>query len=175
MKNETTACEQPPLTCFSPTKVVRQYTFSTPELFCWLRERRALGNPETKCLSIGFRGEQWTMSLIGAFVLARWVSRCRKIQIGNFLLWEPYGACSPTQSFPRALGRSEALVTRMDKIKEQEKSLRVVCNKASSFPSPQIDLFSLYILFSNFRPRDVTLGKSFFQMSSYTRVYVRIT
>ena len=39
----------------------------------------------------------------------------------------------------------------------------------------RIDLFSLYILFSHFRPRDVTLGKTFFQMSSYARQYVRIT
>ena len=38
-----------------------------------------------------------------------------------------------------------------------------------------IDLFSLYILFSHLRPRDVTLGKTFFQMSSYAREYVRIT
>ena len=38
-----------------------------------------------------------------------------------------------------------------------------------------LDLFSLYILFSHFRPRDVTLGKTFFQMSSYAREYVRIT
>ena len=38
-----------------------------------------------------------------------------------------------------------------------------------------IDLFSLYILFSHFRPRDVTLGKTFFQMSSYAREYVPIT
>ena len=38
-----------------------------------------------------------------------------------------------------------------------------------------IDLFSLYILFSHFRPRDVTLGKTFFEMSSYAREYVRIT
>ena len=29
-----------------------------------------------------------------------------------------------------------------------------------------IDLFSLYILFSHFRPRDATRGNSFFQMSS---------
>ena len=33
----------------------------------------------------------------------------------------------------------------------------------------------MYILFSHFRPRDVTLGKTFFQMSSYAREYVRIT
>ena len=37
------------------------------------------------------------------------------------------------------------------------------------------DLFSSYVLFSHFRPRDATLGKSFFQMSSYTRAHVRIT
>ena len=38
-----------------------------------------------------------------------------------------------------------------------------------------MDLFSLYILFSHFRPCDVTLGNSFFQMSSYARAYVCIT
>ena len=35
-----------------------------------------------------------------------------------------------------------------------------------------IDLFSLYVLFSHFRPRDVTLGNSFFQRSSYASAYV---
>ena len=62
---------------------LRPRSISTPELFSWLRERRALGNPETKCLPIGFREEQWTASLIGAFVLARGVSRRCKVQIGN--------------------------------------------------------------------------------------------
>ena len=38
-----------------------------------------------------------------------------------------------------------------------------------------MDLFSLYILFSHFRPRDVTVGNSFFQMSSHAREYVCIT
>ena len=38
-----------------------------------------------------------------------------------------------------------------------------------------IDLFSLYFLFSHFRPRDVTLENSFFQMSSYAHAYVRIS
>ena len=38
-----------------------------------------------------------------------------------------------------------------------------------------IDLFSLYFLFSHFRPRDVTLENSFFQMLSYAHAYVRIT
>ena len=37
-----------------------------------------------------------------------------------------------------------------------------------------IDLFSLYVLFSHFRPRDATLGSSFFQRSSYARANVRI-
>ena len=37
-----------------------------------------------------------------------------------------------------------------------------------------LSLFSLYVLLSHFRPRDVTLGKSFFQMSSYARAYVCI-
>ena len=40
---------------------------------------------------------------------------------------------------------------------------------------PPIDLFSLYILFSHFRPRDSTRGNSFFQMSSYARANLRIT
>ena len=77
-----------------------QWSISTPELFSWPRERRALGNPETKCLLIGFREEQSKASLIGAFMLARGVSRRSKVQITNLWLSEPYGACSPTQSFP---------------------------------------------------------------------------
>ena len=35
-----------------------------------------------------------------------------------------------------------------------------------------MDLFRLYVLFSHFRPRDVTLGNIFFQMSPYARAYV---
>ena len=38
-----------------------------------------------------------------------------------------------------------------------------------------MNLFSLYILFSHFRSRDVTLGNGFFQMWSYARAYVCIT
>ena len=38
-----------------------------------------------------------------------------------------------------------------------------------------IDLFSLHVLFSHFGPRDATRGNSFFQLSSYARVNVRIT
>ena len=40
---------------------------------------------------------------------------------------------------------------------------------------PGIDLFSVYVLFSHFRPRDATPGNSFFQMSSYARANVRLT
>ena len=58
---------------------------STPELLSWLMKRRTLGNPETKCLLIGFREEQSKASLIGAFMLARGVSRRRNVQISN--LW----------------------------------------------------------------------------------------
>ena len=54
---------------------------STPELFSWLRERRALGNPETKCLLIGFPEEQLKASLIECAMLAREVSRRRTVQI----------------------------------------------------------------------------------------------
>ena len=49
-----------------------------------MRERRTLGNPEAKCLLIGFREEQSKASVIGAFMLAREVSRRRKVQIANF-------------------------------------------------------------------------------------------
>ena len=44
-----------------------------------------MGNPETNSLLIGFREEQSKASLIGAFMLARGVSRRRKVQIANFL------------------------------------------------------------------------------------------
>ena len=49
-------------------------------------------------------------------------------------------------------------------------SLQFSCSQYSS-----IDLFSLYVLFSHLRPRDVTRGNSFFQISSYARANVRIT
>ena len=50
-----------------------------------------------------------------------------------------------------------------------------ICHVISCFfPSFVVDLFSLYVLFSHFRPRDVTRGNSFFQMSSYARANVRI-
>ena len=45
-----------------------------------------MGNPETKCPLIGFREEQPKASLIGAFMLARELSRRRKVQIANFWL-----------------------------------------------------------------------------------------
>ena len=38
-----------------------------------------------------------------------------------------------------------------------------------------IDLFRLYVLFSYFRARDATLENNFFQISSYTRAYARMT
>ena len=41
--------------------------------------------------------------------------------------------------------------------------------------SSGIDFFSLYVLFSHFRPRDATRGNSFFQISSYARANLRIT
>ena len=49
-------------------------------------ERRALGNPETKCLLIGFHEDQSKASLIGAFMLARGVSKRHKFQINDKLL-----------------------------------------------------------------------------------------
>ena len=61
-------------------------TTSTPELFSPSVKRRALGNPETKCLLIGFREEQSKAARIGAFMLVRGVRGRRKVQIANFLL-----------------------------------------------------------------------------------------
>ena len=47
---------------------------------------KSSGNPETRCLLIGFREEQSKAPLIGAFMLAGGVSRRRKVQIANFLV-----------------------------------------------------------------------------------------
>ena len=41
--------------------------------------------------------------------------------------------------------------------------------------SYKIDIFSLYVLFSHFRPRDVALENGFFHMYSFACAYVRIT
>ena len=79
-----------------------------------LRERRALGNPETKCLLIGFREEKSNASLIGAFMLARGVSRRRKEGSNSqFLALRTLQRMFSYIEFPRALDRSKALVTRM--------------------------------------------------------------
>ena len=80
-------------------RLFKRTSISTPELFSWLRERRALGNPETNCLLIGFCEEKSKPSLIGAFMLARGVSRRYKVRIANFWLQEPCVACSPRKSF----------------------------------------------------------------------------
>ena len=37
------------------------------------------------------------------------------------------------------------------------------------------DIFSLYVLFSHFRLRDITLENTFFQILSSVRAYIRIT
>ena len=47
------------------------------------------------------------------FMLARAVSRRRKVQIANFLAIRTPRRMFSYREFPRALGRSEALVTRM--------------------------------------------------------------
>ena len=47
-------------------------------------------------------------------------------------------------------------------------------NERSLITSFCSSIFSSYVLFSHFRPCDVTLENSFFQMSSYARVYVGI-
>ena len=62
------------------------HSISTPELFSCLKERKALGNPQTKCLLIGLREEQSKASLIGVFLLTRGVNRRRKVQMANFWL-----------------------------------------------------------------------------------------
>ena len=73
-------------------------------------ERRALGNPETKCLLIGFHEEQ---SKRGVFMLERRVSRHRKVETPNFLAIRTLRRMFFYIVFPRALGRSYVLVIRM--------------------------------------------------------------
>ena len=54
--------------------------------------------------------------------------------------------------------------------------LKILCNLRNLCISQDflcvMDLFSLYILFSHFRPRDATLGNSFFQRSSYAHARI---
>ena len=60
-------------------------------------------------------------------------------------------------------------------VKGASPSLLKAKEKVSMIIQIGIDLFSLYVLFSHFRPRDATRGNSFFQMSSYARANLRIT
>lgn len=59
---------------------------STPELFPfahdWGKEELWGTVTQKQCLLIGFR-EEWKASLIGAFMLARGVSRRRTVQIAS--------------------------------------------------------------------------------------------
>ena len=43
-----------------------------------------------------------------------------------------------------------------------------------SYSCKSVDLTSLYVLFSQYKSRDNTLGNSFFQISSYLREHLRI-
>ena len=52
-------------------------------------------------------------------MLVRGVSTRSKVPIANFLLEEPYGACSPTQSFPEPWVDPETLVTRIYKCRKE--------------------------------------------------------
>ena len=53
-------------------------------------------------------------------------------------------------------------------------SLWIESTPALSLHLNPIDLFSLYVLFSQYRSRNNTLGNCFFHISSYSRTYVRI-
>ena len=75
--------------------------------------QKGSGNPETNCLLIGFREEQSKVSLISAFMLARGVTRRRKVPNNQFLAARTLRRMFSYIEFPRALGRSKALVTRM--------------------------------------------------------------
>ena len=50
-----------------PTSLKRHCHLDPKPLLLIMRERRALGNPETKCLLVGFREEQSKASVIGAY------------------------------------------------------------------------------------------------------------
>ena len=61
------------------------------------------------------------------------------------------------------------------KTNKQKSRENYICDMYKSEKCIAIDLFSLYVLFSHFKPRDATRGNSFFQMSSYASANVRIT
>ena len=69
--------------------------------------------------------------------------------------------------------------TGADSAMNQSQFQAISCNllKAweKSWVHGAIDLFSLYVLFSHFRPHDATPENSFFQVSAYARANVRIT
>ena len=54
-----------------------------PRALLFTEGEKSSGEPRTKCLLIGVREEQSKASLIGAFMLARGVSRRRKVQIAK--------------------------------------------------------------------------------------------
>ena len=68
----------------------RKMSFHFPSVFPLISDRLVWHNGKhPKCLIFGFREEQSKASLIGAFMLARGVSRRRKAQIANFWLKNP--------------------------------------------------------------------------------------
>ena len=74
--------------------------------------------------------------LIGAFMLARGVSRRGKVQTANILAIRTLRRMFPYIEFSRALGRSEALVTRMGWSYGVSPCFFVLFFKVPPFPLP---------------------------------------
>ena len=92
----------------------------------------------------------------------------RRSQRGIFL--GPLAALPP-KNFPRT--RTSEPACRLDSIPYRACVLLVVYD-IIVFENLPIDLFSLYILFSQYRSCDNTPENCFFQISFYSRAYVRI-
>ena len=78
---------------------------------------------------------------------------------------------SAAKNFPRT--RTSEPARKLDSIPYRACLLLVVYD-IIVFENLPIDLFSLYILFSQYRSCDNTPENCFFQISSYSRAYVRI-
>ena len=88
-----------------------------------------------------------------------------RVEVGRSARREENTTCPKTHDFSGQ--KTSRLIGRVGVKRTMRYYLTVRAGKA-------IDLFSLYILFSQFRPREVTLGNCFFQLPPYARAHVRM-
>ena len=86
-----------------------------------------MGNTITKYVLIGFHEEQSIASPIGAFMLARGVSRRRKVPNSQLLTLRSLRRMFSDIEFPRALRRFKTLATRMINSQLYENRTRRSC------------------------------------------------